>query len=113
VRGGLGNNVKMIGDPKSNSGSLPVYDLSSNQVVWQIDKIQANQGVISNPIEAIFQIEAVPPAEQVGSYMPLIGPTSIKATDDFTEKETVNNYQGLNTALPDDATVSGQGIIQP
>lgn len=113
VRGTLAKNVKMVGDPKSNSGSLPIYDPSSNQIVWQVDKIQANQGAISNPIEAIFQIEAAPGKDQIGSYMPLIGQTTIQASDDFTGKEVENNYQGLNTALPDDATISQQGIVQP
>ncbi len=113
VRGILGNNVKMVGDAKSNSGSLPQYNAATNEVFWQVNKMQANQGVIGGPVETVFQIEATPSASQVGNYMPLINATTIRATDGFTEQEIINNDSGITTALPDDPTVTVQGVVQP
>jgi hypothetical protein len=114
VRAVLGNNVKMVGEAKSNIGALPVYEQSTNEVVWKLDKIQANQGAIGTPIEAIFQIEAVPSIEMVGNYMNLLGQTVLRATDAFAGKEVSANDVGLTTALPDDATIGQQnGIVQP
>lgn len=114
VRAILGNNVKIVGEPKSNIGSVPVYNEATREMVWSIDRIQANRGVIGGAIEAIFQIEAVPTSESVGSYMPLLGQTTVRAKDDFTEKETVNLDASLTTALPDDLTVGQQGgVVQP
>ncbi len=112
VRAALGNNVKLVGEPKSNIGSVPQED--SGSVVWKIDRIQANRGVIGGPIEAIFQIEATPTSDLVGFYMTLLGQTSVQAMDDFTGKESVGLDASLTTALPDDLTVGQQGgVVQP
>lgn len=114
VSGRLGDNVKMVAEPKSNIGSLPKYDPSANTVIWDIDKLQANQGVVSGPVEAIFQIEAIFPQNSAGSYLNLTEPVTIKANDDFIGKAVVNNDAGITTALPDDATVGPQGgVVQP
>lgn len=114
VRALLGNNVKMVGEAKSNVGSLPVYESGTNEVVWRVDKIQANQGAIGAPIEAIFQVEAIPDAALVGNYMNLLGQTVLRAADAFTGKDVAVSDVGLTTALPDDATIGQQnGIVQP
>ena len=110
----LGENVKLIGEPKSNAGTVPAYDNQRNLVIWNVSRVRANQGVVGDPVEAIFQVEAVPSASQVGKYMVLIGDTHVKGTDDFTGQEVLNNDISVNTALPDDVTVSGQvGVVQP
>ena len=114
VRGALGNNVKMVGVPKSNAGSLPFYSVEGNEVVWQIEKIQANLGLIGIPIEAVFQVEVLPEAGNVGNYIQILGPTSIKALDGFTGQELSHSDGALTTALPDDSTVGQQGgVVQP
>ncbi|MBI3046340.1 MAG: hypothetical protein HYY86_02270 [Candidatus Harrisonbacteria bacterium] len=114
VRGALGNNVKMVGAPKSNAGAPPFYSVGGNEVVWQIEKIQANQGLIGIPIEAVFQVEVLPEAGNVGNYIQILGPTGIKALDSFTGQELSNSDGALTTALPDDSTVGQQGgVVQP
>ena len=114
VKAALGNNIKMVGDPKSNAGSLPSYNSGANEVVWKIDKIQANQGIIGDPIEAIFQIEAIPSAQNVGKYMALIGETRLSAKDEWTGQQLSGSSGQITTALPDDGTVGQQGgVIQP
>lgn len=114
VRGILGNNVRMIGDARSNSGSLPKYNPETNEVFWQVDKLQANQGVVGSPIEAVFQVEAIPLASQVGMFMPIINATTIRATDSLSGQELTNSDVGISTALQDDSTVTPQsGVVQP
>jgi hypothetical protein len=114
VRAALGNNVKVVGEPKSNIGSIPVYQEESGLVVWNIDRIQANRGVVGGPIEAIFQIEATPTSDLIGSYMPLIDQTIVRALDDFTGRELIGSDVPITTALPDDLTVGQQGgVVQP
>jgi hypothetical protein len=114
VRAVLGNNVKVVGEAKSNIGSLPAFEQSTNEVVWKLDKIQANQGAIGTPIEGIFQIEIVPTSEMVGNYINLLGPTLLRAKDMFIEKDVVANDVGVTSALPDDTTIGQQnGIVQP
>lgn len=113
VRSILGNNVKMIGNAKSNGGSLPNYNSETNEVFWQVDKLQANQGIVGGPIESVFQIEATPSADQVGTFMTLINATTIRASDSFTGQDIVSSDAGITTSLSDDSTVTVQGVIQP
>lgn len=113
VRSILGNNVRMVGSAKSNGGSLPNYNSETNEVFWQVDKLQANQGIVGGPIESVFQIEATPSADQVGTFMPLINATTIRASDSFTGQDIVSSDAGVTTALSDDLTITVQGVVQP
>ncbi len=114
VNAPLGDNVKIIGEPKSNAGTVPFFDSQRNLVVWSVSRVQANQGVVGDPVEAVFQVEAIPFADQVGKYMILIGDTYVKGMDNFTNQEVLNNDIAVTTALPDDASVGGQGgVVQP
>ena len=114
VNAPLGDNVKIIGEPKSNAGTVPFFDSQRNLVVWSVSRVQVNQGVVGDPVEAVFQVEAIPFADQVGKYMILIGDTYVKGMDNFTNQEVLNNDIAVTTALPDDASVGGQGgVVQP
>ncbi len=113
VQSTLGENVKMIGTPQSNSGTLPQFDPNTRQITWQVNQLQANQGVIGGPIEAVFQIEATPQASQVGTYMPLMSGTTVQATDTFTGGQVTGSAPDATTQLPDDPTVTVQGVVQP
>ncbi|MDE2001322.1 MAG: hypothetical protein KGI60_02000, partial [Patescibacteria group bacterium] len=110
----LADGVKMIGTPQSNSGSLPQYDPSTNQVTWQVNQVQANQGIIGTPIEAVFQVEATPTGAMAGTYMPLIGATTVSGTDAFTGNALTDTVPAVTTQLTDDSTVHpGDGVVQP
>lgn len=114
VRAALPAGVKFTGVAKSNFGPQPFWDENNSQVVWQIDKLPANKGAIDEPAEAVFQIEAVPGGEFVGKYFPILGETTIKTLDNFTNEEVIKTAAPLTTALPDDATVGAQGgVVQP
>ncbi|MDP3052973.1 MAG: hypothetical protein Q8N22_03455 [bacterium] len=106
VRAFLESGVRFTGQVKGNTDSLPTYNDRTQEVVWTINKISATKGVISQPLEAIFQIEAVPNINQVQNYQPLIQETSITASDDFTGKTLQSQAAAITTALPDDLTVS-------
>lgn len=113
VQSTLGQGVKMIGTPQSNSGSLPQFDPITRQITWNVNQLQANQGVVGDPIEAVFQIEATPQESQVGTYMPLITGTTVQATDTFTGGPVTGSAPDVTTQLPDDPTVTVQGVVQP
>lgn len=114
VRAALPAGVKFTGVAKSSFGPQPFYDEKNNEAVWQLDKISANKGVLDQPVEAVFQIEAVPAESYAGKYFPILGETTVKALDNFTNEEIVRTAAPLTTALPDDATVGAQGgVVQP
>ena len=113
VRTSLPPAVRWTGMVKSNTGSLPVYDERTGGIVWLTSKIPATKGIVSEPAETIFQIETTPAVNQIGQHLPLVGPLSLTATDDFTGLELVASDAGVDTSLPDDPTVSGAGRVVP
>ena len=112
VRAFLGPNTRMTKVVKSSILSQPAYNESTQEVSWKIDKIIATKGAIGTPVEAIFQIEAIP--SEVGQYWTLIQDTNLTANDDFTGQKLSSKDVGVSTALPDDPTItSSQGIVKP
>lgn len=113
ARAVLGNNVKMVGIAKTAAGNF-TYDENTREAVWLVEKLIANQGIVGSPVEAVFQIEAVPQEGSAGNYLAIIGPTAVRALDSFSGQEVLNNDVGITTALPDDPTVGQQGgVVQP
>ena len=109
----LGPNVKFTGVVKSSAGtSVPLYNDRTQEMTWTLAKVPATAGVISKPIEAIFQVSATPSSSDLGTFMPLVQETSLTAVDEFTNLELTGNDLPVTTQLPDDTTViSGQGIV--
>lgn len=106
--------VRFTGKVKSNSGSDPIFDQSSSQVTWTIPKVAATKGVISDPYESIFQVEATPNANQVGQILDLLGETKLEAQDIFTGVTLTVSDAKLDTNLPDDLTVAeSPKTVQP
>ena len=114
VRAFLESGVTWTGKVKGNTDSLPTYNDRTQEVIWTISKIPATKGVISSPLEVVFQIEATPDVTQAGNYQPLIKETSITALDDFTETRIQNQAAAVTTVLPDDLTIGQiKGIVTP
>ena len=104
----LAPGVKWTGNVKSTVASSPSFNERTGDIEWNIGSIIATKGVISNPIEAIFQVEVIPSLTNVGSEVLIIRETSITATDDFTSVKLSDKHGGINSSLPDDPTVTGQ-----
>ncbi len=114
VRANLPEGVRFTGQAKSNFGPAPIYDQSTNQVIWALSQVQANKGVIDQPLEAIFQVEATPAQQHIGLAMPLLSDTLLKGTDVFIGKEFIVSAPMLTTAIPDDTTLQPQErTVQP
>ncbi len=105
----LEEGVRWTGVVKSSGESVPLFDEDTKTVSWTIDSIPATQGVISDPLEAIFQIELVPSGIWIGQSAPLVGAAKLKATDLFTGLELVSGDLAVTTAVPDDVTVGQSG----
>jgi len=108
LRAFLQSGVSLTGVVKSNVDTVPLYSERTQEVVWRINQIPANKGIVNEPAEAIFQIQAIPNITQIGQYQPLLSETRIKAVDEFTGLQLENFDTALTTSLPDDVTV-GQG----
>lgn len=94
------------GKVKSNSDTSPVYNAATGEVTWDIPSIPATRGVISPPLEAVFQIKTTPAVNQVGQDIQLISETRIQGQDTFVNVPLSNISPPVTSALPDDANIS-------
>ncbi len=99
IRAFLKPGVRGTGIVKSNIETTPIYNDRTQEIVWNISKIQAARGVLGEPIEGIFQIEALPAVNQADTIMPLIGETSITALDLFTNVQLNSSAPNFDTTL--------------
>ena len=111
VRAPLAPGVKCTGTVKSSVDAKPVCDPVKNEATWNIPRMSATTGAIGRAPEAIFQISAVPTADMVGKFMPLMGAVTLTATDAFTTTTVSSAGPEITTALPDDASVGPLGLV--
>ncbi len=114
VRSTLSPNATFTGKIVGNYGpNAPQYNERTQEIIWNIPRLEANSGVVSPSYEAIFQITMTPTVFNKGSVAKLIDRTIIKARDDFTGVDLSNIDQELTTLLPDDTTVGQRdGLVQ-
>lgn len=113
ISAALPQGVVWTGQAKSNVGSAPTYSSSTGLVTWDAGSIPSG-GVAGGPAEAVFQVAATPSIALIGQYEPLLGATTMTATDNFTGSPVQTTAPGVTTALPQDPTVgSSQGIVTP
>lgn len=108
----LESGVIFTGKVKSTIVSVPVYNDRTQEVTWNIDKIVATKGVISDPVEATFQIAATPSVGNINQYMPLVSQAELHARDSFTGIDLISVTAPLTTYLLYDTTLTPQqGIV--
>ncbi len=113
VRSVLPEGVSFVRNIKTNAENSPYYNKRTKEVVWLINKIEPARGVLSPPLEAIFQVKAIPPITMVGYYQPLIQETTLSAFDSFTGSQLSSQSPAISTQLPDDRTIpQGLGIVK-
>ena len=112
IRARLPEGVEFTNVTKSSTDRKPFFESDKNEVVWQIDRMLATTGFTGKPLEAVFQIRFTPKENHVGSYVPLVGDTIVKAVDDFIGSEINTSTMALTTRLESDKSVREQeGIV--
>lgn len=112
LRAFLKPGVRGTGVVKSNIETVPTYNDRTQEVIWRIPKIQATRGVVSEPIEGIFQIEALPAVNQAGNTMPLVGEVTVIALDLFTNLTLNDQAKDIDTALNGNDPTLGIGDVK-
>ena len=109
VKASLQSGVRWTGIVQSNAGtSTPVYNERTQEVSWFINKIAATKGVISEPVEAIFQIEATPNVTQINGEVPLISDAQLTAIDGFTGLKLTSGAKALKTGALSDPNLESK-----
>jgi len=111
VKATLAPGVKWVMAGPANLGNPVSYNPGDNTAVWNIDRVAATKGVLSDPAEAVFQVEAMPDVSMVGALEPLIGTTYLKGTDNFTGQELTSQFVPITTAMLDDAVTAAESIV--
>lgn len=94
------------------STSLPVYNPGTGQITWTVPYIPATTGVISPPVQTVFQISNTPAINEVGQSVTLLGPATLVATDAYTSSTVTTQTASVTTRLPDDPYANGQtGVV--
>jgi len=107
VRAFLGPNVRYTGAFKSNvASSTPEYNDRTQEMIWRVPKMQATQGVLSDPAELTFQVELAPSATQIGTYPELVKAPTVEYQDLFTGEKLNSSAKEITTRLPDDLSIA-------
>ncbi len=104
----LGPNVRLKNSKTNIPGVDVSYDERTQEVSWQIPKVQANRGVVTGPYEAVLQLTAVPSVAQVGQGMLLLKQSDLSGVDDFTNSEVQTHDSEIRTTSLNDPTVTSQ-----
>lgn len=114
VRSVLPPNASFTGKLAGNYGTNPPeFNERTKEMVWKVPRLAANTGVISAPLEAVFQITMTPTLFNKGSAAKLLDRTTVAGRDDFTGSQLSHSDQELTTTLADDTTVGqGSGIVE-
>jgi len=91
------------------------YRERTREVIWNLERVPAGAGVDKPASNLVFQIAVTPTENDAGKSMELIGETSLKGTDTFSQ-ETINlKSEHITTSLPDDKSMTEDmgNVIRP
>jgi hypothetical protein len=111
VRAFLGPNVRYTGVSQLTAGASSTlnYNDRTQEIVWDVPKMSATRGVLSDPIEAVFQVELTPAIDQARTTPEIIQRSDLSYKDLFTGEQMSGTARSVTTRLPDDGTITSFG----
>lgn len=94
------------------AGENITYKERSNEIVWEIGKLENAAGVLDPKREVSFQVSIIPQINQAGREAPLLNNSVFTAQDLFTEEEIKVEAESKTTSLPEDPTVGGNYKVE-
>ncbi len=85
----LGPGVEWTGKLTSNITQVPTYNSRTQQVAWQIERIQAGSGTLTSGPQVIFQVRIIPSQVQSGEKITLVTRGNVSGTDVFVERPVI------------------------
>ncbi len=100
---------------KAGAGAATLeYNDRTNELTWNIGKIQAGTGVLLDPHEVIFQVALTPSVKNTNDIMPVISDSNLTAEDVFTGNSITASAPALRTDMPDDSGIGfAKSRVQP
>jgi hypothetical protein len=110
VKSVLAPGIKIISQPSTNLGKIS-YNESERQLLWEMDRVAAAKGVLNEPAEVFFQIEATPNDSMLDGPEPLLGVTTLTGTDNFTGLPLYSEFPAFTTASLNDTAGSDESYV--
>ena len=117
VKAVLPSNVRLTGKifPEEETSKFS-FDSQSREIVWSVrdnEIMEAGTGVLNSAPNIAFQVALRPSNSQKGEASLIIGKARISGDDQWTDTMIESTSFSIDTALPDDPSVSGdQGIVE-
>lgn len=114
VKSILPEGVKWL-NKKAGAGSATLeYNDRTNELIWNIGKVQAGTGVLLDSYEVIFQVSLTPPITKVGQTMALLEISNLTGKDIFTGNDVSATAAAITTDPPDDPGIGlSKSRVQP
>jgi len=104
----LPSQVRLTGE-LSPKDSRFAFDQASREIVWEVGDLPTG----AESPEIFFQVTLTPDSSQRGQAAELISPATIIAEDSWTGQTVQSTAPAINTALPDDPTITEEmGIVR-
>lgn len=105
--------VSFVG-PIFPAGEDLKYNVSTKEIVWNVDRIPKGSGIIGSARSVAFQISFNPSISQVGSTPTIINDAILTGHDDFANVDVTVRKTGLNTNLDNDTAfpANGGAVVQ-
>ena len=103
--------VKFVDNISPQNESV-TYDDVSGEVVWSVGNIKTDTGYSSAPRKVSFQVSILPSLTQIGTVPTLVGDSTLKATDTFTNAALTAVANSLSTDIVSDPQYKyGEGVV--
>ncbi len=91
------------------------YNERTNQIIWEIGKIESATGILKPKREVAFQVSIIPETNQLGKPITLVNSSTLTAKDLYTSENLKSEIKEKNTNLKEDTTISGGGynVVNP
>jgi hypothetical protein len=105
--------INFVG-PVSPTGENLIYNSSTKQITWNVDRIAKGAGVIGAARTVSFQVSFIPSLSQVGKNPTIINSSVLTGHDDFAKVDMKVNKTALTTKLSDDPAFlpSGGNVVE-
>jgi uncharacterized repeat protein (TIGR01451 family) len=96
---------------ETSGGNAITYDAGTKSVRWRIPNVDARVGQTLPTLVGRFSVSITPSESDVGTVVPLLGETSVAATDAFTGSPLSAKSASLTTDLTNDPLAAGKGTV--
>lgn len=106
----LPTGVKWTGKTYPDSETISFND-RTNEILWQVGKLDNGVGVLNSPREVSFQIGITPESNQLKKFITLLNASTLNAKDLFTANDIIVEIKEKNTQLREDGGIPSDGYM--